>query len=48
VRQVCYQGGYVLHLRACRQSRHRLLRLRQCRWDSEGWSSLQNVYHRAA
>ena len=31
VRQVCYQGGYVLHLRACRQSRHRLLMLQQCR-----------------
>jgi len=32
VRQVCYQGGYVLHLRACRQSHHRLLMLRQCRF----------------
>ena len=30
VRQVCYQGGYVLHLPACRQSHHRLLMLRQC------------------
>jgi hypothetical protein len=35
VRQVCYRGGYVLHLRACRQTPHRRdegdLMLRRCR-----------------
>ena len=34
MREVCYRGGYVLHLRACRETRHRPdegeLMLRRC------------------